>query len=362
MRVLPVDNSRSLPPLEETRSAARARLGRVLTEVALVILVPCACLVACGMWDADLASGLLSMPPKGSKQHSIPVTDAVRLNHDTALTLQLHGRLRLWSFSSSASVGEIQSHIPETCCAAYSPTQNLLAVGSFGGQIEIWDLNHSGRPVSMHAPKLCMICDCQFTPDGKKLFTSSSSGHINAWDPQTLARLETWRPPGPVQTVRTLAISADGHRLLAGMFSGRVQVWDLQTSRPLHTHQIAVPSADVPHGALSIEYVSFGPRDHEFIAASRAHGAGVWDIHTGASLRQFKGIASPLRTGATSPDGQRFAAGLTDGSVVTWDTTTGQQIGAVLRHPSSVKTLLFQGDGKALLAGDWDGQVYFHRD
>lgn len=362
MRVLPVDDSRSLPPLEATRSAARARLGRVLTEVALVILVPCACLVACGIWDADLASGLLSTPPKGSKQHSIPVTDAVRLDHDTALTVQLHGRLRFWSFSSSSPVGEIQSRIPETCSTAYSPTQNLLAVGSFGGQIEIWDLNHPGGPVSMHDPDLCMITDCQFTPDGKKLFTSSSSGHIIAWDPQTLARLETWRPPGPVQTVRTLAISADGKRLLAGMFSGQVQVWDLHTGRPLHTHQVTVPSADIPHGALSIEYVSFGPRDHEFIAASRGHGAGVWDIHTGACLRRFKGIASALRTGATSPDGQRFAAGLTDGSVVTWDTTTGQQIGAVLRHPSSVKTLLFQADGKALLAGDWDGQVYFHRD
>lgn len=360
MRAPHLEGLRTLPP--EMHSAAPARLGRVLTEVALVILVPCACLVACGTWDADLASGLLSTPPKGSKQYSVPVTDAVRLDHDTALTVQLHGRLRLWSFSSSAPVGEIQSRISETCSSAYSAAQNLLAVGSFGGQIEIWDLNHPGRPVSTHDPELCMISDCQFTPDGKKLFTSSSSGHIIAWDPQTLARLETWRPPGPVQTVRTLAISADGKRLLAGMFAGQVQVWDLQTGRPLHNHQVAVQSADMPHGDLSIEYVSFGPRDREFIAASRGHGAGVWDIQTGACLRRFTGITNPLRTGASSPNGQRFAAGLTDGSVVTWDTASGRQIGAVLRHPSSVKTLLFQADGMALLAGDWDGQVYFHRD
>ncbi|MDB5336000.1 MAG: repeat-like protein [Planctomycetaceae bacterium] len=331
-----------------------------MTEVILIVLIPCLGLLACGLCDAELMKGLLAKPPGASQQLAVPVTDAVRIDHDTVLTVQLPGQIRLWKFGQTAPIGEMQSHISEISCVAYSAKQRLLALGSYNGQVEVWDLEHSESPEFIDTPIPGQVFDCQFTPDGQTLLTAGSAGQIVLWDARTLVRRETWEAPAPLEPVRSLAVSADGQFVLAGTFRGQVQVWDLAQGLHLRSHQISIPVQDGQNDCASIDTVAFGTSDQEFIAGSRNEGAGIWNMTTGASVRRFEGVFADLRNGALSPDGSRFIAGTNGGQVITWNTVTGKRIGAVQRHRATVKCLLYSADGTAFLTGDWNGQILFH--
>ena len=336
------------------------RGGRILTEVILVVLVPCLGLMACGLCDADLVNSLLGKPTSASRQFAVPVTDAVRIDHDKVLTVQLQGQIRLWNFAETTLLGEMQSHITEISCVAFSEKQQLLALGSYNGALEMWDLEHPDSPEFVKAPLPGQIIDCQFTPDGLTLLTAGSSGQINLWDARQLELRETWEVPAPLELIRSLAVSADGQCVLAATFDGNVQVWDLKHGRHLRSHQISVRTPDRENDYASIDTVVFGTRNQEFIAVTRNAGAGIWNMATGASIRRFEGAFTDLRNGVISPDGRRFIAGTNRGQIVTWDTTTGKRIGGVQQLPTTVKCLLYNANGSAYLTGDWNGQVRFH--
>lgn len=335
------------------------RRGRILTEVVLIVLIPCLCLGACCLCDSDLRKSLLSKPSGVPPRLAYPIMDAVRIDQDRALTVQTQGQMRLWSFNQSAQLAETQSYITDVDCVAYSAEQRLLAVGSMSGQLEIWDLDRADPPKVADAPDLGCVSECQFTPDGRTLLTADQLGQIILWDSRTLARRGTWQSPTPVEQYRSLAVSSDGKLVLAGTSTATVQVWDLEKGQHLRSHAVMVPLRD--HNA-SINSVTFLSGDREFIAASANEGVGIWNVETGACVRQFEGVFTALKGGAFSADGRRFTAGTLDGQVVTWDTVTGDRIGAVRQFPTTVKCLLYSADGSSLLTGDWHGEVQFHRD
>lgn len=334
------------------------RRGRVPTEVVLLVMVSGLCLGAFCLCDSELLKGLLAPASAFPPRLASPNTDVVRIDQDRALTVQIHGHMRVWSFSQSAQIAELQSHISDLSCAAYSTEQRLLAVGSMAGLLEIWDLSRSENPKVANAPDLGCVNKCQFTPDGKTLLTADHDGQIILWDSRTLVPRGIWVSPTPLEQYRSLAVSSDGKLALAGTSGACVQLWDLETGQCLRTHQIMPPSPD--HNA-TINSVIFLAGDREFIASSVNAGAGIWNVETGALVRRFAGECAGLKGGALSPDGCRFTAGLIDGQVVTWDTATGNRIGAVRQFPTTVKCLLYSADGTSLLTGDWNGEVQFHQ-
>ena len=324
----------------------------------LLVLIPSLCLGVCCLYDPDLSSSILSAPPKLPARLANPVAEAIRIDDDRALTVQLHGQMRLWSFSQAAPLGEMQSRLTDIRSVAYSEQQKLLAVTSWTGMLEVWNLDEPENPKLSQNPMVGEIYDCQFTPDGTRLFTAGEFGQLILWDPRTLERRAVWESSGARDELRSLAVSSNGKHVLAGAFSGQVHIWDQQTGQHLRSQQVCAPPS---HSDAIITSIHFLPGDQEFIVTSRNCGVGVWNVETGASVRRLEGAITEFKGGAISPDGQRFIAGTMDGQVVTWNTATGQQIPPVQHHPSTVKCFLYSADGRSLLTGDWNGRVLFHR-
>lgn len=335
------------------------RLGRMTTEFLLVMLVPSLTLGTLVLCDSDVADSLLTLPPAQSARTSDPITDAVRIGDDQVLTTHLMGHMRLWRFPQGTPLGDMQSHVAPVSCVAYSARQQLLAVGSKTGQLEIWTLDGSDHPIVTADTDLEHIYDCQFTPDGLTLMTCGENGQLIEWDSLTLTRRRTWPSEGSNEATRALAISADGKRMLAGKFGGIVQVWDLERGQKLRSHQIALPEI---LGDACVDSVSFISQDQEFVATTRSQGAGVWNVETGALIRPFAGIFKHVKNGTLSPDGRRFVAGTMDGELITWDTASGTMMGPVKQLQTTARCLLYSADSSTLLTGDWVGQVLFHRD
>lgn len=340
--------------IRSTRSALRQ--GRILTEFLLVVLIPSLALSIWGLCDPNIAKSLRPVSPANSLITD-PLTDSVRLGDDQVLTVQLSGQMRLWSFSRATQLSELQSNFTAVSCVAYSAKQRLLAVASKTGQLEMWNIDRSDPPLVTNDPDLQHINDCEFTPDGTTLVTAGELGQLIQWDAQTLTRRRTWDSGLATEAIRGLDISADGRTMLGGTFNGVVEVWDLERGERLHRHQVSVPKE---HANACIDAVAFVSGEREFVATTRQQGAGIWDVQTGALVREFEGVFRNVKKGTLSPDGRHFVVATMGGEVITWGCATGRQVGTVKQFPTTVKCVLHSADGKILLTGDWNGQVLFH--
>ncbi len=62
---------------------------------------------------------------------------------------------------------------------------------------------------------------------------------------------------------------------------------------------------------------------------------------------------------AFSPDGKALAAGDTDGNLTVWNPVTRSRIGHALRAGSTIQSVAFSPNGKIVAAGDNAGNVVF---
>ncbi|MBA4064271.1 MAG: hypothetical protein C0501_11265 [Isosphaera sp.] len=179
-------------------------------------------------------------------------------------------------------------------------------------------------------------------------------------------RERTFTPPHPV---RGLAVSRDGALLATGGPKlPEVWLWDTATGR-------VRTKLETGSSALA---VAFSP-DGRTVAASTAGGAVVtWDTATGARRHSWTGPGKVVGSLAYSPDGSRLAAasgGWTlrtgnpierflypdhktePGTIVLWDTATGEEAERLPGHARTTLCLAFAPDGRSLVSGGGDGTM-----
>jgi WD40 repeat protein len=95
----------------------------------------------------------------------------------------------------------------------------------------------------------------------------------------------------------------------------------------------------------------------------------LWDLESGALVREFRGHTERVRSVAFSPDGRLAysAAGAepfggTDSAVRVWDVETGRQVGTMEGHKGRVSCLAVSADGRTILSGGdtiilWDAET-----
>jgi WD40 repeat protein len=96
---------------------------------------------------------------------------------------------------------------------AFAPDGRTLAVGLFGGLVEIVDPHTAQihRRLFGHRRVVQAVC---YSPDGKTLASGASDGTVRLWHLETGQQIVVLaRRPG---AIRALAFSADGMTLAAG--------------------------------------------------------------------------------------------------------------------------------------------------
>ncbi|KAF9025073.1 WD40 repeat-like protein [Hymenopellis radicata] len=113
-------------------------------------------------------------------------------------------------------------------CIACSINGELLAAGSLGGLIRIWDTKSGEESGQLRGNTygIIMTSVC-FSPDSKLLVSGSSDHTITVWDVATCKLLETF--VGHENVVWSVAFSPDGKRIVSGSRDGTVRVWDIET-------------------------------------------------------------------------------------------------------------------------------------
>jgi WD40 repeat protein len=229
---------------------------------------------------------------------------------------------------------------------------------------------------------------CACTAGAKLLAAADQQGVVHVWDTSTGKKRCALQPKGI--RVRGLALSPDG-RLLATLASDTrtktVQLWDVTTGKATHTLPADQPDLDAvaftPDGktlatlgwrevrfwdagsgrqqgrargmpSFFSTVVAFSPDSKTLIAAERWHRVVQrWDVPGGVRKPQPTGHSSEPYQVTFSPDGRRAAtAWCYDGSILVWDSSTGEQLARVYR-PNHGRGCAFSADGRVVMSC-WD--------
>ncbi len=153
---------------------------------------------------------------------------------------------------------------------------------------------------------------------------------------------------GHTDAVTSVAFSPNGKRLASSSFDETVKVWDTATGQESLTLK--------GHTGL-IWNVAFSPDGQRLASASLDQTVKVWDADTGQALLTLQGHTAAVLSVAFSPDGMRLASGCEDGTIKLWDAATGQEMMTLKGHNLQVWSLAFSPDGKRLASASFDHTI-----
>ncbi len=232
---------------------------------------------------------------------------------------------------------------------AFDPTDKFLATANYGdGTAMLWNLD-SDEKRTLPNPNSSAATDLAFSPDGQSLAVSSYDGIIQVW------QLYTTVPPavydfGNGSLAYGVAFSPNGTYLAGAGRDRTVRVWDVATRRELFRlagHQAAVWD------------VAFSPDGAYLATASWDGTARIWTATPAGeqfSLRAHPGI---IWSAAFSPDQKYLATSSEDGTAKIWEWNAAKgELGKALKllagHTGRVWDVAFSPDGQSAATAGQD--------
>jgi WD40 repeat protein/3',5'-cyclic AMP phosphodiesterase CpdA len=221
----------------------------------------------------------------------------------------------------------------------YSWDGSMLAIGSDDGGVLICD-TASGAPLRTlqgHRGRVFMV-----TYGKDVLATGSDDGTVRLWDPVTghcrhiLPGHDRWSWP--------VVISPCGKHVATGDADGVVRLWDIASGSLRQ---------ELPAERGLVFSIAFA--EQLVAAACRDGSVLLWDTETGQS-RELTCPAGSIYRVAFSPAGDLLATGGQYGAVHLWESHT-QALHELVGHTGGVYTLAFHPSEPLLVSGDTDGGV-----
>ncbi len=195
-----------------------------------------------------------------------------------------------------------------------SPDEKFLVCSSGQAALRVYDISRiaRNRPSVVHQfPQGWGIRPPAFSPDSRilALAVQRVDGHGQPVYEIQLWKTQPWELQRTIKTtsggVIAFSFSPDG-KVLAGVGMGRkMWLWNPQTGKSLRPIATAAP------------YFVFSP-DQKMLAASHVRKIRLWDVRTGALLRDLVDDNHFMNPIVFAPDGTTLLSGNEDGTVRQW--------------------------------------------
>ena len=243
-----------------------------------------------------------------------------------------------YSTRLGATIGNIQD-------IAISPDGKRAAVIDHGGPLQLWEMDPPRliRPVSPRGGK---FYSAMFTPDGKQLVVGGQNMPTQLLDWATGNTVREYR--GHIDTTWGAAVSPDGQTVLTCGNDSSVTLRKLESGDEIRSFELeaktqwcAAFSAD---GKLYAAGSGPCPNDAE------SNVIRVWETDTGKELFKLTGHTRDVRWVTFRPDGKALASASFDGTVRTWNLTTGKEASVIPAQSGGyVERVFYVAGGKQVL-------------
>ncbi len=258
------------------------------------------------------------------------------------------GEARVWAADTGAPLTPPLAHPEEVGAVAFSPDGKSFVTGCGNGgkgEARLYDAATGGqRGAALLPPDAAAVRSVAWSPDGSVVATGSAGGSIQLWDPASGQLRQSLQAGG---AINVLAFSPDGRRLLTGTSGQGVLLWDVASGRRL--------PPDPQPGAVFA--AAFSPDGSLFVGGGIDHPAQVWDTATGRPAGHPLSHRGGVSKVAFSPDGRVVLTGSTDQTARLWDARSGRPLAAPLQQLGGVTAVAFDPAGKTVATGSYEGAV-----
>ena len=182
-----------------------------------------------------------------------------------------------------------------------------------------------------------------FSPDGKKVFTTSQDDTFRIWDAETGEELRQLGARGDLlrSTVSfspdmTKMVTADRTVRIVDVESGKVQ-------QTLRNSGSAMNPFFSPDGTKIV--ATIWPRNGNLTTR-------IWDAETGGELHRLTVPGASVYLGGFSPDGTKYISRIDDNTAIIWDVESGKELHTLAGHTDTISTIGFSPDGTKIVTGN----------
>jgi WD40 repeat protein len=321
--------------------------------------------------------------------HGLPINlVAISRDHSLLATASTDESIEIWDLEKPGEpIATFYGQAPFTALMFDSDGKHLLA-GDEKGRLRIWELASAATTIELEGEgRIGEVC---FIDGGKRIV-----GGSNVWDIKTGKRVaELAFAPGQGRDNRRIAITADerfasgglnligledfanapchlntnwpldvafhprGTQLATAETSREIFLAELPTGKEIRRLKFPKDTEQVTSWATS---VAFSPDGETIIGATGGtspHQPGkiaLWNLETGACLREFTGHGKSVWRVVFDRDGSRIAAATgnylltdVDNGVLVWDAATGACLHVLQGHRECVYDVEFSPDGAQL--------------
>ncbi len=252
---------------------------------------------------------------------------------------------------------------------AIDHTGHQLLMGTAHGTVRAWNLQSEQLDWSVVAHH-GFVWALDTTPDGTRVFSGGSDGHVCEILPTTNQARRLHTHPGEV---RGLIVNRAGERIFSVCSEGLLRaaqpdgivIWERQFN-PLTVGLALSPdermlalsngsNGDIlllcaADGSLvrtlvghekTAKGLSFSPDGQRLVSASNDHTLRIWNVATGATQRVLRGHSAWVWDARFNPSGDLIASSADDQTIRIWQADTGECITVLHGHSHWVRPILF---------------------
>jgi WD40 repeat protein len=271
---------------------------------------------------------------------------------------------------------------------ALNPQSSLLAAGSSGQPIHLWELPTGNLRFPALIGPASTTRSLVFSPDDIHLVAASGDHRIRLFRHQNGQIIKTL--DGHHGLVRDLVIHPNGRLLLSASFDGTIRYWRFPIGGELKKidtdirelfalailsegEMVASAGAgpnisiwSIPEGTLlrrfpgekeGILHLASDTHSDLLTGAGRGRVISVWNVSNGNVVRHFPEQPSQITGLCFHPNQQLIISSGSDGKIYLWNISTGTQVSQIKAHPYAIVSMTISSDGNLLVTADEKGTV-----